>query len=81
MLPAFQAYTNVFFDCLVAPWPIPEEEEAVVEAALAEERVARASSWSNATTADRLNLLIFESVFDLKLNSITLKHKIQLTII
>ena len=47
---------NVFFACLAAPWPIleAEEEEELVE----EEWVARASSWSNATTVDRVNVVI-----------------------
>ena len=53
-----------FFACLVAPYPIPEEEEEEEEAP-EEERVARASSWSNATTADRVNVvnLIFNDFF------------------
>ena len=52
----------VFFACLVAPWPVPEAEEEAEEeeaqAEQAEEWVARASSWSNAITVDRVNVVI-----------------------
>ena len=57
----------MFFDCLVAPWPIPEEEaEEEEEEDAVVERVARASSWSNATTADRVNVLLYLTFFYFK---------------
>ena len=52
----------MLFACLVAPWPIPEEEEEEEVTQEEEEWVARASSWSNATTVDRVyavSLLLF----------------------
>ena len=47
----------MFFAFLVAPWPIPEAEEEVEDTMQAEEWVAQVSSWSNATTVDRVNVL------------------------
>ena len=56
----------MIFDCLVVLWPIPEEEEEEVVQDTVEERVARASSWSNATTADGVNVLLYLTCFYFK---------------